>query len=183
MPALKNDECWYALRTFRAQEFKVSQYLDQCHLGHFIPMTCCVQYTEGGAPIRTERPAVHNLIFLKKTKTKAELRALLLECPYPVSVYHHIENEEKWYEISNQEILDLRLLCDSSFHPQFFSQEECDLEVGSEVVITHGPFKTLTGKLVRKNKKYYFVKCFAGMAVRVSISRWCCQKIADPKAK
>ena len=161
MPALKNDECWYALRTFRAQEFKVSQYLDQCHLGHFIPMTCCVQYTEGGAPIRTERPAVHNLIFLKK----------------------HIENEEKWYEISNQEILDLRLLCDSSFHPQFISQEECDLEVGSEVVITHGPFKTLTGKLVRKNKKYYFVKCFAGMAVRVSISRWCCQKIADPKAK
>lgn len=177
MPALENEECWYALRTFHAQEFKVSHYLEQCHLGHFIPMSNRVRHTEEGALIKTRQPAVHNLIFLQKTRPKAELRTILSECPYAVSVYHHIDNEEKWYEISSHEILELRLLCDHSFNPQFISQEESELKVGSEVYVKHGPFKGLSGKLVRKNKKYYLVKSFVGLGVMVAVSRWCCESI------
>ena len=163
---LETDECWYALRTFRAQEFKVSHYLEQRHLTHFIPMVN-----------HSEQPAVHNLIFLRKTESKAQIRAILSECPYAVSVYHHIDSEEQWYEISNKELLELRLLCDNAFNPQFISQEESELKVGAEVLVKHGPFRGITGKLVRKNKKYYLVKSFVGLGVMVAVSRWCCEEV------
>lgn len=177
MSAIEHDECWYAVRTFYAQELKVSHYLEQCHLSHFIPMTKRLHANADGKSVEAEHPVVHNLIFLRKTLPQTEMRAILQACPYPVSVYHHIDNEEQWYEISSKDLLDLRLLCDNAFNPQFISREESELKVGTEVRVVHGPFKGITGKMVRKNKKYYLVKTFGELGVMVAVSRWCCEAV------
>lgn len=162
----------------------MSLHLDRYHVEHFIPMMKCLCYKNDGTQVKVERPAVHNLIFIRKVAPKSELRTILAECPYPVTVYHHSDNEQLWYEISDNDLMDLRLLCDSAFSPQFISQEESELKVGTEVYVKHGPCKGLTGKLVRKNKKYYLVKTFVGLGVMVNISRWCCeQRVKDNDQK
>ena len=179
MPGLDDNESWYALRTFYAQEFKVSQYLQLCHLGHFIPMVLRSWQKADGTLVKGKLPAVHNLIFIRKDRPKAEIRALLAACPYPVSVYHHIDNEDHWYEISNNDLMDLRMLCDDVFHPKFISQEESEIKAGTEVYVKCGPFKGMTGKMIRKNKKYYLVKTFVGLGVIVNVSRWCCEPLRE----
>lgn len=177
MPSSDHGNSWYALRTFHAQEYKVSLHLERHHVDHFIPMVNHSYRKEDGTWVKAERPAVHNLLFVRKTGSRAELRSILAECDYPVSVYHHIDDEQQWYEISDNELLELRLLCDKAFSPQFISQEESELKMGTEVCVKHGPFKGITGKLVRKNKKYYLVKTFVGLGVMVSVSRWCCEAV------
>lgn len=128
-----------------------------------------------GKEVLCSRPAVHNLIFLRKTKEQDELRRLLDACPYAVRVYAHIDNANWWYEIPDRDILDLRLICDQSFvEPEIITQQECDLQVGRMVVVKHGPLRGVRGKLVRKQKKYYVVKNLVGMGVMVKVSRWCC---------
>ena len=53
--------------------------------------------------------------------------------------------------------------------------EEAKLKKGTRVLVTHGPLKGLTGKLVRQSKKYYLLKEVPGMAVMIKVTRWCCK--------
>ena len=180
MPTSTNEESWYALRTFFSQELKVSQYLEANALKHFIPMRSQVHETRDGHLVRRMYPVVHNLIFVRKTMSRAAMHTIFSQCPYPISVYHHIDSEQRWCEISDKELMDLRLICDVTFtEPKFISQEESELEVGTEVVVMHGPLKGIQGKLVRKQKKYYILKTFVGMGVSLAISRWCCKPLDE----
>jgi ribosomal protein L24 len=52
------------------------------------------------------------------------------------------------------------------------TQSEAEAMIGKEVRVVAGPFKGSTGKLVRKNKQYYFLKAVIGMGVMVRVSRW-----------
>lgn len=174
------DECWYALKTYNAQEFKQSAFLKKYGIEHFIPTIDSSYYTIDGEFVKNIRPVVHNLIFIRKTISKAELKSILTISPYPSRIYHHIGNEAAWCEISDKELMELRLICDNTFsNPQFLSEEECEMKEGVKVRIRNGPFKGITGKLVRKSKKYYLVKSFVGLGVEICISRWCCEKIKD----
>lgn len=134
--------------------------------------------TEEGKNVSRHYPAVHNLLFLKADRSTDELRQVLTECPFPISVYCQIDKPGVWCQISDSDMTDIRLMCDTTFsEPKFITQEESELKVGTEVIVTHGPFKGITGKLIRKNKKYYLVKSIAGLGVMVSVSRWCCQEV------
>ena len=136
--------------------------------------------TKEGRIVFKHYPAVHNLLFIPLEKSMEELRALLSECPYPVSIYSHSDRPSDPYMIPDSDMTDLRLICDMSFtEPIFISTEENELKVGTHIVVTHGPLKGVDGKLVRKNKKYYLVKTFVGMAVMVAVSRWCCKALND----
>lgn len=150
---------------------------------HFIPTVDSSYYTVDGEFVKNIRPVVHNLIFIRKNRPKAELKAILATSPYPSKIYHHIGNEAAWCEICEKELMELRLICDNTLsHPKFISQEESELKVGVKVRIRNGPFKGITGKLVRKSKKYFLVKSFVGLGVEICISRWCCERIEDEES-
>ena len=149
---------WYAVQTYYAQEIKVGHYFDACQLSFFIPMCNSYRVDAAGKEKLYTHPAVHNLIFLRKTMEQKELQRLLDDCPYAVKVYARADNASWWYEIPDRDI----------------TQQECDLQVGRMVVVKHGPLRGVRGKLVRKQKKYYVVKSFVGMGVMVKVSRWCC---------
>lgn len=72
----------------------------------------------------------------------------------------------------------MRMLCDPRFNALIFELPESgDITVGHAVRILSGPFKGFTGRLIRKSKKYYFVKTIAGIGVMVRISRWNCETL------
>ena len=182
----RNDKCgyqdsWYAVRTFNAQEFKVSEYLKKHSLPHFIPLAKSRLKTADGGGKWCIRPIVHNLIFVRKAFSEEAIRKILSECPYPLSVYKHQDKAQSWCEIANQNILDLRLMCDVALcGPTFITQEEYDMKVGHIVRVVHGPLTGIRGKLVRKNKKYYIMKSFDmgspdTLGVMVCVSKWCCE--------
>lgn len=124
-------------------------------------------------------PVVHNLIFIALEQQRIdEMRHILQECPYAIYVYRSFEQRGSWFLIPDHELADLRLICDNNFgEPIFTSTEQCDLKVGCMVSITHGPLKNTTGKLIRKDKKFYLVRTFGELAVLLRVSRWCCKKI------
>lgn len=170
------NEVWYALRTFFAAEQKVKQYLSRNNQPCFIPTLRCLKDGNDDKPVTIEKPVVHNLLFLRKAFADQTLKGILAECPYPIKMYTHPERQEEWARISGQDMLELRIICDNTFNrPNFITQAEAELKAGRMVRVTHGPMKGVTGKLVRKNRKYYVIKSFTALAVEVAVSRWCCE--------
>ena len=172
-----SEEIWYALRTFYAQEQKVSRHLDRYALTCFIPMCTVLKTVNGGGGVKKSKskvPFVHNLIFIKKPESTDLLKKALDECPFSTQMYC-VTGTQTWVEIASSEILELRIICDQSFsEPHFITQQESELKVGHMVQVVHGPLAGIHGKLVRKNKKYYIVKSMTGLGVMVTVSRWCC---------
>ena len=168
---------WYAIRTFNCQEQKVSRFLTEKGCSHFIPMTVSVDTKNPENPKRILVPAIHNLLFVQKQGTETEMIQLLRECPVPVSIFRY-PSSEKLCEISSREMIELRMLCDPDFETSIFmTQGEAEAMVGKDVRVVNGPFKGAVGRLVRKDKKYYFLKAVIGMGVMVRISRWYCEPV------
>ena len=57
---------------------------------------------------------------------------------------------------------------------KFLSIEQAQLKAGEEVYVKFGPFKGLSGRLVRSSKKYYLLKEVPGLGIMLKVSRWCC---------
>ena len=171
-----SDEVWYALRTFFSAERKVEKYLASYKQPCFIPSFRSRKVVSEDKSVIVERPVVHNLLFLRKVFSDRVLKEILANCPYPVNMYRDPQRHEKWACISGKEMLELRMICDSTFcEPTFLTPAEADLQPGRMVRVMHGPMKGMIGKMVRKNKKYYVIKSFTGIAVEITVSRWCCE--------
>ena len=164
---------WYAVRTFNCQEQKVSRFLTEKGLSHFIPMT----YTQVGDAKPVLVPAVHNLLFVQKEGTQNDMLKTLSESIYPVSVFRH-PGDRGLCEISARDMIELRMLCDPQYKTSvFMTQGEAEAMIGKDVRVIAGPFKGSVGRLVRKHKQYYFLKAVIGMGVMVRVSRWYCEPI------
>lgn len=170
---------WYAIRTFNCQEQKVSRFLADKGYVHFIPMMFSKEVTDEEPPRRILVPAVHNLLFVQKKDTQKQLLKDLSECSIPVSIFRH-PGQQGFCEIPAHDMIELRMLCDPDFKTSvFMTQPEAEAMIGKEVRVVAGPFKGSTGRLVRKNKQYYFLKAVIGMGVMVRISRWYCEPITN----
>lgn len=176
---IPREHSWYALRTFNCQELKVSKFLTEKECMHFIPMTMVPgKMKEGETPKRILKPAVHNLLFIQKTGTQQEMLDMLKECMYPISLFRH-PGADHPCEISARDMIELQMLCDPQFQNTsvFMTQDEAENLIGKDVRVTVGPFKGSIGRLVRRNKQYYFLKIVTGMGVMARISRWYCEPI------
>ena len=172
-------QVWYALRTFNCQEKKVSSFLTDKGYVHFIPMVYAPKPTKDKDEEKEDVlvPAVHNLLFVKKTGTLKQLINLLKECTIPVALFRN-PGAQDYCEISEHDMLEFRSLCDPQFATTtFISQSEAETMIGKEVRVVSGPFKGSKGRLVRKSKQYYFLKVVIGVGVMVRIPRWYCKPI------
>lgn len=172
------EQPWYALRTFNCQEQKVSRFLTERGIVHFIPMSLRVVKPKGNEPEkRILVPAIHNLIFVQKQESQQQMLQLFKECAVPVSPFRQ-PGMDTICEIPAREMIELRMLCDPQFKTSiFFSQAEAEGLIGKDVRVINGPFKGSIGTLIRKKGNYYFLKIVVGMGVMVRISRWYCEPI------
>ena len=180
-----DNKVWYALRTFNRQEKKVSLFLTEQELQHFIPMV----YSTRMAPSKKDQPdssepekpllvpAVHNLVFVRKSLSQKEMLKTLADCHTPVYVFRS-PGSQRPSEISARDMEELRMLCDPQYEASVFvTQAEAEAMVGKDVRVIAGPFKGTVGRLIRKHKQYYFLKTVVGMGVLVRISRWYCEPL------
>ena len=170
-------QVWYAVRTFNCQEQKVSNFLTDKGYLHFIPMV----YTPTTNSEKEEKkvlvPAVHNLLFIRKSGSLKQMMNLLKECQIP-TIFFRYPGTQQYCEIPERDMVEFRLLCDPQFtSSSYISQAEAESLVGKEVRVISGPFKGSRGKLIRKSKEYYFLKVVIGMGVLVRIPRWYCKPI------
>lgn len=179
----QNDDAttpWYALRLFPIKQQAIDDELRERGFTTFIPKQV-VDFRDKSNKLRHElRPVVRNLIFLKKAMDEKEFRKEIFNFPYKVSVIKKGRDTNEMAEISAKEMHEFQLMCDPKLvEKKFISEESAKLKVGAPVIVTHGPLKGLTGKLVRSNKKYYLLKDIPGIAVMLKVTRWCCQPLED----
>ena len=172
-----NTTVWFALQTFYSKEQKVGLYLKEQRVDFFIPMIFSISTDKDGNAVRKFRTAIHNLLFIKQSMPQETLNKIVGNCPYPVRVYRKYDHPNEWYPIEDSEILELRMICDSSFQlsPVFREHTETSIQVGKKIRVVHGPMKGIRGVLVRKNKKYFIIKTIANLDIVFSVSRWCCE--------
>jgi hypothetical protein len=122
-------------------------------------------------------PAIHNLVFVQRKETQKQLITDLSEFSIPTSIFRN-PGTKKLCEILAIDMVEFRMLCDPQYQTSvFMTQSKAEAMIGKEVRVVAGPIKGLTGKLVRKNKQYYFLKAVIGMGVMVRVSRWYCEPI------
>ncbi len=172
-----SEEPWYAVRTFNCQEQKVSQFLAERDIVHFIPMALRTKVKDNETEKRILVPAIHNLLFVQKQGSQQQMLQLFKECALPLSPFRH-PGSDTICEIPSREMIELRMLCDPQFKTSvFFTQTEAEGLIGKDVRVINGPFKGSIGKLIRKKGNYYFLKIVIGMGVMVRISRWYCEPL------
>ena len=177
----KEERPWLVIHTFNKREMDVSEFLREKNLVHFIPMHYKERfYGYDQKPKRVLVPIIHNYVFVQVSMPVNELKTLLAECHIPLHLLHE-KNTNRPSEISNQEMFEFRMLCDPKFEQQVSIKADTDdLPIGKDVEVIHGPFAGIKGRLVRKQKKYWFVKTFIGICVEIRITRWFCKPVNIP---
>lgn len=168
---------WYALRTFYCKEEALGEYLTGEGLHSFIPMRYAERPNGEGKPHRVQVPAVHNLVFLKKTFQTRELNRLLTASPVPFQPLKKADGSAP-AEIPDSAMTEFRAVCDPNYTGTvYLDSAEADARPGSKVRVIHGPFTGLEGKLTRYKGRYYVVVSLATVGVLVHIPKWYCEKL------
>lgn len=169
---------WLVIRTFWKREMEVSAFLQEKGLVCFIPMTYRERLVHGESkPRRVMVPVIHNYVFVELSMPVNEFRELLGECPVPLHLLRNKDTNAP-YEISNREMFEFRMLCDPSYDQSVIVQEgQEDAEIGKEVIVMHGQFAGVRGRLCRKQHKYWFIKTVAGISIMLRITRWYCKPV------
>jgi hypothetical protein len=169
---------WVVIRTFNRKEMEVSSFLTKNHLHHFIPMFYAEKFKKGEEkPHKVLVPVVRNYIFLEKNLGDNELRTKLSECDSPLILMTD-KSSGKLSEISDREMMEFRLLCDPDYSKtpkEFVETDDSKAIPGKDVMVVHGQFAGIRGRLLKKNQKYWFVKTVGGISVMLRISRWYCK--------
>lgn len=166
---------WIAIRLSYLKQQQIDQFFKDNGLETFIPMQYDLVASKTGKPNRVLRPVVRNLLFVKKSLDDAQLYKLMEECPYSMFAIRKNRESRDLYEIPSRQMFEFRQMCNPEIElREYLSEEEAKLKPGAPVLVKFGPLKGMTGRLVRKSKKYYLLKEVPGMGVMLKISRWCC---------
>ena len=178
MSQVERRPTWLVLRTYNRKEMEISSFLQQNGLRHFIPMTWQERHVKDGEkPQRVLVPIIHNYVFLEKTLDEERLMSLLSQCRVPLHVMKD-KASGRFSEIPEREMSEFRLICDPEYATtpkEFIVGDDAEALPGKEVIVVHGPFAGVRGKLHKKNQKYWFVKTVGGVSVMLRISRWYCK--------
>ncbi len=177
-PEKTDDRPWYALRLFTMKQMAVADALKAHGLEVFIPQEYVNVEDRQHHIKRMLRPVVRNLLFIKKTISDKELGTILAAMPYKMAVVRKVRDDRAYYEIPACQMFEFQAMCNPDILiKKYLSEEQAKLKKGTPVVVTHGPLKGLTGKLVRANKNYFLLKEVPGIAVMLKVTKWCCKAL------
>lgn len=171
---------WIAIRLSYLKQRQIDQYFKDNGMETFIPQEYNICQDKKGKPHRELRPVVRNLLFVKKTVDDAQLYKLMDESPYTMFAIRKNKESRDLYEIPARQMYEFRMMCNPEIElREYLSEEEAKMKPGSPVLVKFGPLKGMTGRLVRKSKKYYLLKEIPGIGVMLKISRWCCVPLEE----
>ena len=171
---------WYAIKLFTLRQNDVANYFKEKGLEVFIPMEHADIEDDNHKVHHILRPVVRNLIFVKKSIEEKDFKQLVTDCQYKIAVITRNRNSREYAEIPAKQMEEFQIMCNPDLAmTKYISTDEARLKKGTTVIVTNGPLKGLTGRLVRQNKLYYLLKEVPGLAILLKVSRWCCKAYAD----
>ena len=171
---------WYAIRLFGNCQSKADEFFKDKGMETFIPMSYRDYVGEDGKRKRKLRPVVSNLIFVKKTVSSKMMAEVMMQSVLKMSVLTKSRENREYYEIPAKQMFEFQVMCNPEIEMRkYLSAEEAKLKAGTPVIVTHGPLKGLSGRLVRQSHKYFLLKEVPGIGVMLKVSRWCCQPLVD----
>ncbi len=171
---------WYAIRLFGNCQSRADEYFKDKGMETFIPMSYRDYVDEDGKRRRKLRPVVANLIFVKKTVSLKVMTEVMMQSVLKMSVLTKSRENREYYEIPAKQMFEFQVMCNPEIEMRkYLSAEEAKLKRGTPVLVTHGPLKGLSGRLVRQSHKYFLLKEVPGIGVMLKVSRWCCQPLVD----
>ena len=175
----ENKTYWYALRTFYCKEKSVAKHLECNNIEYFIPSMYKEVVTAEGKKQKQLVPAVHNLLFVKKTLDENELKKVIDNCQVAVSVIRE-KATKKYYNIPDDQMTELRAICDPNYKNTLYVDSAfAEARKGDKVKIIRGTFKGLTGKLTRYKNRSYVVVITADLGVMIHVPKWYCEKLKE----
>lgn len=172
---------WFGVQLYGLKQKDLSDYLEEKSIKTFVPMQNVVFIDRNGRRRNELRPVVSNLIFIKMTINGKEIQRIIDE-RYKGHFYiiRKVRQSTDFYQIPSRQMQEFMIMCNPSIlMKKYLSEGEAKLKKGDRVLVTHGPLKGLSGRLVRSSGKYYLLKEIPGMAVMLKVTRWCCQKAED----
>ncbi|MCR4852075.1 MAG: UpxY family transcription antiterminator [Prevotella sp.] len=178
---LTDNTPWFGIQLFGLRQKELSEYLKEKDIESFAPMHNVVYMDRNGKRKHELRPVVSNLMFVKMTVDGKELQQLMDE---RYKGHFYIIRKAKgsliYYQIPAKQMHEFMIMCNPEILlKKFLTESEAKLKKGDRVMVTHGPLKGLSGRLVRSSGKYYLLKEIPGMAVMMKVTRWCCQKLEE----
>lgn len=178
---LHDDAPWFGVQLFGMRQKEIHAFLEEKGIEDFVPMHNVIYIDREGKRRHELRPVVSNLLFIKMTLDGKELQKLL-DDRYKGHFYiiRKTRGSLDFYQIPAQQMHEFMVMCNPEIvMKKYLSEGEAKLKKGDRVLVTHGPLKGLSGRLVRSSGKYYLLKEIPGMAVMMKVTRWCCQKYEE----
>ncbi len=186
---LPENNPWYAIRLFTLRLKEVKSFFEEAGYKVFVPEQYEDFEDREGKRHHELRPVVRNLLFVEK-KHEFDLKDAEImdfvqgQDKYKIAVLRPNPTEKKPALIPAYQMREFIMMCNPEITMKIFvSSEEAKLKTGDFVTVHHGPLKGMTGRLVRKSKKYYLLKEIPGISVMMKVSRWCCEPIDPDKLK
>ncbi len=178
---LADNTPWFGIQLFGLRQKALVDFLKEKDIETFVPMQNVVFVDRQGKRRHELRPVVSNLMFVKMTIDGKELQQIMDE-QYKGHFYiiRKARGSLLYYQIPARQMHEFIIMCNPEIlMKKFLSENEAKLKKGDRVLVTHGPLKGLSGRLVRASGKYYLLKEIPGMAVMMKVTRWCCQKFDE----
>lgn len=160
---------WYPIRVTYSRELKVKEYLDEEHIENFIPL-CYSEVTKGEKKERKLVPVIHNLLFIRSTRTKIdELKNDFLLSSQIRYIMDPMKREP--IVIPDKQMTDFIAVagsCDEQV--LYLAPTEVALKKGDLVRITGGIWAGVEGRFVRIKRGFHVVVSIEGiMAVATAM--------------
>lgn len=171
---------WMALHLFSLRQDEVRDCLVEKGLEVYVPLEWVDIEDAPHHRKRVLKPVVRNLLFVKATLDDVDMAKTISDIPFPVRVLRYSPQDPRPAKIPARQMFQFQAMCNPDImRKQYLSEEEAKLKKGCKVVVTHGPLKGLTGRLVRSSKQYYLLNEVPGIAVMMNVARWCCEPVEE----
>lgn len=169
---------WLCIRLYTIKPYEIKSFLETDGIKVFLPEEYRVKEDADGHRKRSLVPVVRNLLFVYVDNNFDDIRQKVGDSRYHTAFITPSPAVKNPAKISDVEMQEFIQMCNPDIeNKQFVTHDEVKLKNGDMVIVERGPLKGITGRLIRKAKKYYLLKEAGPMAVLLKVTKWTCRKI------
>lgn len=163
----ENDVVWFAMSAPYCKELEAQIFLQRNNIESFVPLPLCYKIVEkkDGHKVRKLVPAIHNLVFVKTTRT------IIQEAKQRIAFLQYLTKPENGRNVPiivpERQMQQFITVCKSQNEDlTYLSPTEINLTKGTRVKIIGGPFDGVEGTFIKIKgyKKRRIVVSLLGIA-------------------
>lgn len=171
---------WLCIRLYTVKTYEIKSFIEEGGIKVFLPEEYRVKEDADGHRTRSLVPVVRNLLFVYVDNNFDIIRGKVGDSRYRIAFITPSPAVRTPARISDTEMQEFIQMCNPDIEDKLFvTHDEVKLKAGDMVIVDRGPLKGITGRLIRKAKKYYLLKEAGPMAVLLKVTKWTCRKMEE----